>query len=80
MIKKLRARFIRIATFSAAAVLLLLCLIVNIAHFATVSGDLTDMLSLIAQNQGRVPGSPAEEPGKNGNIPGDGASFGSFTS
>lgn len=69
MIKKLRARFIRIATFSAAAVLLLLCLIVNIAHFATVNGDLTDMLSLIAQNQGRVPGSPAEEPGENGNIP-----------
>ena len=54
MIKKLRVRFIRIATVSAAAVLLLLCLIVNIAHFATVNGDLTDMLVMIAQNRGRA--------------------------
>lgn len=69
MIKKLRMRFIRIATGSAAAVLLLLCLIVNIAHFATVNGDLTDMLAMIAQNQGRVPGSPTEVPLVNGNIP-----------
>lgn len=71
MIKKLRVRFIRIATVSAAAVLLLLCLIVNIAHFATVNGDLTDMLVMIAQNRGRVPGSPADEPGKTDNIPPD---------
>ena len=71
MIKKLRTRFIRIATFSAAAVLLLLCLIINIAHFVIVNGDLSDMLTLIAQNQGLVPGSPAEEPGANGNIPPD---------
>lgn len=69
MIKKLRVRFIRIATVSAAAVLLLLCLIVNIAHFATVNGDLTDMLVMIAQNRGRVPGSPADEPGKTDNTP-----------
>ena len=55
MIKKLRVRFIRIATVSTAAVLLLLCLILNIAHFATVNGDLTDMLVMIAQNRGRVP-------------------------
>lgn len=69
MIRKLRARFIRIATFSAAAVLLLLCLIVNTAHFVTVNNGLCEMLSLVAGNRGRVPGSPAEE---NGNIPPDG--------
>lgn len=69
MIKKLRSRFIRIATFSAAAVLLLLCLTVNIAHFATVDSGLSEMLSMIAQNRGRIPGDPSE---KNENIPPDG--------
>lgn len=71
MIKRLRQRFIRIATFSAAAVLLLLCLIVNTAHFVTVNRDLSDMLSMIAQNQGRVPGSPEDDPGQSGNTPPD---------
>lgn len=61
MIRQLRHRFIRIATFSAAAVLLLLCLAVNTAHFVSVNSGLSEMLSLIAANRGRVPGSPPDE-------------------
>lgn len=60
MIKRLRAKFIRIAMLSVALVLLVLSLIVNIANFASTNRDLHDMLDLICE--GPEPGMPAEHP------------------
>ena len=48
MIKHLRRRFIRIAVISAAAVLLLLSLTVNIANYISVNSGLCDMLTAIS--------------------------------
>lgn len=55
MIKRLRSRFIKIATLAVAAVLLLLCLIVNAANFVSVDSGLTQMLTMIADNKGQIP-------------------------
>lgn len=55
MIKHLRRRFIRIAVISAAAVLLLLSLTVNIANYISVNSGLCDMLTAISDNQGKLP-------------------------
>ena len=55
MIKKLRARFIRIAMASVAVVLLLLTAILNTANYITNDHDLTRTLALIADNQGTIP-------------------------
>ena len=55
MIKKLRARFIRIAMASVAVVLLLLTVILNTANYITNDHDLTRTLALIADNQGTIP-------------------------
>ena len=41
MIKQLRKRFIRIAMLAVTAVLLALCLIVNIANYVSVDSGLT---------------------------------------
>lgn len=67
MIKHLRRRFIRIAVISAAAVLLLLSLTVNIANYISVNSGLCDMLTAISDNQGKLP-----DP-KNGDAPTGGA-------
>ena len=58
MIKALRKRFIRIAVLAVAAVMLMLCLIVNIANYASVDRDLIRMLQMISGNQGTVPQMP----------------------
>ena len=55
MIKKLRARFIRIAMASVAVVLLLLTAILNTANYITNDHDLTRTLALIADNRGTIP-------------------------
>ena len=55
MIKRLRNRFIRIATLSVAAVMLLLTVLVNTANFASTDSDLTQTLRLIEKNQGTIP-------------------------
>ena len=55
MIQRLRNRFIRIATLSVAAVMLLLTILVNTANFASVNSDLTKTLELIERNQGTIP-------------------------
>ena len=55
MIKRLRNRFIRIATLSVAAVMLLLTLIVNTANYISVDSDLTQTLELIERNKGTLP-------------------------
>ena len=55
MINKLRSRFIRIATLSVAAVMLLLTLILNVANYISVDGDLRGTLTLICENRGTIP-------------------------
>lgn len=74
MIKKLRARFIRIAMASVAVVLLLLTAILNTANYITNDHDLTRTLALIADNQGTIPdimpGAPPSMPSaENGETP-----------
>ena len=58
MIKTLRKRFIRITMLAVTAVMLVLCLIVNIANYVSVDGGLTKMLQMISNNQGTVPQMP----------------------
>lgn len=58
MLKTLRKRFIRITMLAVTAVMLVLCLIVNIANYVSVDGDLTKMLQMISNNQGTVPQMP----------------------
>ena len=55
MIKRLRNRFIRIATLSVAAVMLLLTVIVNTANYISTDSDLVQTLELIEKNQGTLP-------------------------
>ena len=67
MIRRLRTKFIRIAMLSVALVLLLLCLIVNVANFAATNRDLDRTLAMICENQGtiptdRMPGTPPGVP------------------
>ena len=74
MIKKLRARFIRIAMASVAVVLLLLTAILNTANYITNDHDLTRTLALIADNHGTIPdimpGAPPSMPSaENGETP-----------
>ncbi len=55
MIKKLRKKFILIATLSVTAVMLLLCGAVNTANYISVNSELDQMLEVIANNQGGLP-------------------------
>ena len=55
MIRRLRRRFIRIATLSVTAVMLLLTLLLNTANYISTTTDLRDMLQLISSNQGTIP-------------------------
>lgn len=55
MINRLRNRFIRIATLSVAAVMVLLTLILNVANFISADEDLRDTLTLIYENEGKIP-------------------------
>ncbi len=58
MIDRLRNRFIRIATLSVAAVMLLLTVILNTANFISTDRDLRDTLALIYENEGTIPAAP----------------------
>lgn len=63
MIKKLQKRFIGISFSAFAGVLLLLCLIVNIANYVSVDSELRSMLQTITENEGRIPTPrPSSEP------------------
>ena len=62
MIRRLRRRFIRIATLSVTAVMLLLTVLLNTANYISTRNDLHDMLQLISQNQGTIPVSRQEAP------------------
>ena len=55
MINRLRNRFIRIATLSVSAVMLLLTVILNTANFISTDSDLRDTLTLIYENEGTIP-------------------------
>ena len=55
MINRLRNRFIRIATLSVAAVMLLLTAILNTANFISTDRDLRNTLTLIYENEGTIP-------------------------
>lgn len=67
MIRRLRKRFIRIAMLAVTSVMLLLCLIVNIANYVSVDSELCDMLNVICENQGKIPHPPhGEGPGAGG--------------
>ena len=54
MIKRLRSRFIRIATLSVAAVMLLLTVILNVVNYVSTDSDLRSTLTLIYENQGTI--------------------------
>ena len=71
MIKRLRKRFIRIATLAVAAVLLVLCVSINLANYISVTGGLHETLRMISENEGVIPhmppeGTPGAQPGGNG--------------
>ena len=55
MIRRLRRRFIRIATLSVTAVMLLLTVLLNTANYISTTRELQDMLQLISSNQGTIP-------------------------
>ncbi len=60
MIRRLRNRFIRIATLSVMAVMLLLTVILNVANYVSTDADLRSTLALIYENQGTIPVSGGE--------------------
>ncbi len=85
MINKLRSRFIRIATLSVAAVMLLLTCILNVANYVSTDSDLRSTLQMICDNKGTIPvpqkpedlpesQQPPEQPnaGQEGDIPAQG--------
>ena len=75
MIKRLRKRFIRIATLAVTGVMLVLCIALNTANFLSVRAEQQRMLDMICDNQGTLPSAP---PG-GGQQPGGGRGDGSFT-
>ena len=75
MIKRLRKRFIRIATLAVTGVMLVLCIALNTANFLSVRAEQQRMLDMICNNQGTLPSAP---PG-GGQQPGGGRADGSFT-
>ncbi len=56
MIGKLRKRFIGTSMAAFAVVMLLLCLIVNMANYISIDGELRSMLRTITDNSGSIPG------------------------
>ena len=69
MIKKLRSRFIKIATLSVAAVMLLLAVAVNAASFYSANSDLDKTINLIYENDGTIPVDKEEPPKDDGEMP-----------
>lgn len=55
MIKQLRKKFIRIAIIAVTLVMIVLCVIVNIANYISTNSELTQMLEVIYNNQGTIP-------------------------
>lgn len=66
MIKRLRKRFIRIATLAVTGVMLVLCIALNTANFLSVRAEQQRMLDMICDNQGTLPSAPpggGQQPG-----------------
>ena len=63
MINKLRRRFIRIAILSVTVVMLVLCLVVNIANFWSMNSNQERLLNMISENKGVIPKEPKHGPG-----------------
>ncbi len=61
MIRRLRKKFIKIATLSVAAVMLLLTLILNIAMVISTDSDQRQTLDLIHGNEGTIPQNQTHE-------------------
>ena len=58
MIKRLRKRFIRIATLAVTGVMLVLCIALNTANFLSGRAEQQRMLDMICDNQGTLPSAP----------------------
>lgn len=75
MMKSLQKKFIRITMLAVTAVMLVLCLSVNIANYVSTQSDLNGTLDMIAENRGTIPKAlpedTAQEPasGENENTP-----------
>ena len=66
MIKRLRKRFIRIATLAVTGVMLVLCIALNTANFLSVRAEQQRMLDMICDNPGTLPSAPpggGQQPG-----------------
>ena len=55
MIKKLQKEFISISIVAVVSVMLLLCVIVNVANFVSVNSKLNNTLDMISSNRGMMP-------------------------
>ena len=69
MIRRLRRRFIWIATLSVTAVMLLLTILLNTANFVSTRRDTENLLQIISQNQGTIPAFSQLAPGPAGTPP-----------
>lgn len=55
MIKKLRKEFITISIVAVVSVMVLLCVIVNVANFVSVNSKLNNTIEMISSNKGMMP-------------------------
>ncbi len=55
MIKKLRKEFITISIIAVVSVMVLLCVIVNVANFVSVNSKLNNTIEMINSNKGMMP-------------------------
>lgn len=69
MIKKLRKRFILVATVAVASVMVLLCVTVNVANFVSVNSRLNSTIDMIITNSGMMPQFDGRGPMPDGNKP-----------
>jgi signal transduction histidine kinase len=67
MIKKLRKEFITIAIIAVVSVMVLLCVIVNVANFVSVNSKLNNTIEMISSNKGMMPDfNPPDKPQDDG--------------
>ncbi|MCR4563344.1 MAG: HAMP domain-containing histidine kinase [Clostridiales bacterium] len=63
MIKKLQKEFITISIAAVVSVMVLLCVIVNVANFVSVNSKLNNTIEMISSNKGMMPDfNPPEKP------------------
>ena len=69
MIKRLRKQFIRIAMLAVTSVLVLLCVTVNVGMYVSTDSQLNRTLSMISENEGKMPEKPPEKEMRRGGLP-----------